>query len=71
MKRNDVIKAWRDGEFFANLSDEERGQLPAHPAALPAIDDDVLNTVTGGCTGFTCQLTSGFCTPCPPFHCSA
>ena len=55
MKKNDVIRAWRDGEFFANLSDEERGQLPAHPAALPAIDDEVLNSVTGGCTGWECS----------------
>ena len=72
MKKQDVIRAWRDGELFAELSDEERAQLPSHPVALPTIDDDVLNTVTGGCgSGIPCQLSSGFCTPCPPNHCSA
>ena len=69
MKKKDVIRAWRDGEFYAGLSDEERARLPSHPAGLPAVDDEVLNSVTGGCTGWECQLSSAHCTPCPPRAC--
>lgn len=74
MKKVDVIRAWRDGEYYASLTDEERHALPASPAAQIAIDDDVLCSVTGGCQvsfgGGMCP-TSGYCTPCPPYHCSA
>jgi mersacidin/lichenicidin family type 2 lantibiotic len=66
MKDQDILKAWRDGEFLDSLSDEQRQALPASPADLPQIDDDALTSVTGGCGGFP---TSGFCTPCPPIHC--
>lgn len=67
MKETNVARAWRDGEFFASLSEEERAQMPANPAALPSVDDDVLNSVTGGC----CPpgWSSAICSPCPPAHC--
>lgn len=70
MKKKDIIRAWRDGEYYASLSEEQRAALPDNPAALPEIDDDVLNTVTGGCSwGTTTCPTSGYCSPCPPKVC--
>lgn len=70
MKKEDIIRAWRDADFYSSLSAEQRAALPDNPAALPAIDDDVLNTVTGGCSwgGGSCP-TSKICSPCPPAFC--
>ncbi len=65
MKKQDILNAWRDGEYFDSLTNEQRQALPENPAALPQIDDDVLTSVTGGCA----MPTSGFCSPCPPKVC--
>jgi mersacidin/lichenicidin family type 2 lantibiotic len=34
MKKEHVIRAWRDPEYRASLSEAERAALPDHPAAL-------------------------------------
>lgn len=68
MKKKDIIRAWRDGEFYDSLSDEQKAALPENPAAGLAIDDDVLNSVAGGGTFSIC--TSKLCTPCPPLNCA-
>jgi mersacidin/lichenicidin family type 2 lantibiotic len=39
MKKEHVIRAWRDPEYRASLSEAERAQLPAHPAALIELGD--------------------------------
>jgi mersacidin/lichenicidin family type 2 lantibiotic len=64
MKKQQILTAWRDEEYLLSLSDEERAEIPEHPAGALAVDDDVLRTITGGCatTGF-CP-TSAYCTPC-------
>lgn len=69
MKKKDIIRAWRDGEYFAGLSEEEKAALPENPAALISLDDDVLNTIAGGCSYPNYCPTSAICTPCPPKHC--
>ena len=72
MKKNvDVARAWRDEEYFLSLSDEERAELGPHPAGAPAMDDEALRSITGGCcihTTITCSQ-SAICTPCPPHIC--
>ena len=70
MKKQDVIRAWRDGEFFANLDADSKANLPESPAALPTVDDSVLSSITGGCS-FNEQFcpTSAICSPCPPRQC--
>ena len=72
MKKHQILTAWRDEEFFLSLSDEERAQIPEHPAGALEVEDDILRSVTGGCGTklFTCP-TSSACTPCTPLHCSA
>lgn len=74
MKKNQILAAWRDEEYFLSLSDEERAQIPDHPAGVLAVEDDVLRSITGGCSptagtkGCTCP-TSAYCTPCTPYVC--
>jgi mersacidin/lichenicidin family type 2 lantibiotic len=34
MKKEHVIRAWRDPEYRASLSEAERAALPDHPAGL-------------------------------------
>lgn len=51
MKKDHVIRAWRDEEYRRSLSAEERALLPEHPAgALTDLADEVLASLTGGCT---------------------
>ena len=68
MKRKDVIRAWRDGEFYSSLTDEQRASMPESPASVIDLGDDVLATISGGCSFEYCP-TSAYCSPCPPKHC--
>jgi mersacidin/lichenicidin family type 2 lantibiotic len=77
MKKNQILTAWRDEEYFLSLSDEERAQIPEHPAGVLAVEDDVLQAITGGCGlypktqyGPGCGPTSAYCTPCFPDYCT-
>lgn len=69
MQKHDVIRAWRDPEYYWSLSERERARLPSSPAGLVEIDDEDLNGVAGGTIG-SCQGTI-LCTPCPGYHCAA
>lgn len=71
MKKNHVIRAWRDADYYLGLSEEERRALPASPAEVMEVEDEVLTSVSGGNTFLADCFTSGLCTPCPPLHCSA
>jgi mersacidin/lichenicidin family type 2 lantibiotic len=67
MKKSDVIRAWRNGEYYSSLSNDQRSALPESPASVIDLGDEVLATVSGGCsygTGY-CP-TSSICSPCPP-----
>ncbi len=48
MKKETMIRAWRDEEFRASLSAAELAELPEHPAGLLDVDDDLLRSVSGG-----------------------
>jgi mersacidin/lichenicidin family type 2 lantibiotic len=48
MKKETMIRAWRDEEFRASLSAAELAELPEHPAGLLDVDDDMLRSVSGG-----------------------
>ena len=65
MKSTDIIRAWKDEEYFNSLSAEQRAALPANPAGeLSAIEAE---QVTGGgghtswavCGPMTIKLTGG------------
>ncbi|HEY0142863.1 MAG TPA: mersacidin/lichenicidin family type 2 lantibiotic [Thermoanaerobaculia bacterium] len=68
MKKRDVIRAWRDGEFYSTLSNEQRASMPESPAAVIDVSDDVLASISGGCSYENCP-TSAYCTPCAPKDC--
>lgn len=51
MKKNDIIRAWKDPEFRASLSQTELNMLDGHPAGLPELTDDQLSEVSGGSGG--------------------
>jgi mersacidin/lichenicidin family type 2 lantibiotic len=48
MSLHEIIRAWKDAEYRASLSEAERAQLPEHPAGLVALDDLALDGATGG-----------------------
>ncbi|MCP3161524.1 mersacidin/lichenicidin family type 2 lantibiotic [Myxococcus qinghaiensis] len=66
-KKDHILRAWRDPEYYNSLSAEERASLPANPAAELTLGDDVLESITGGCC--LPGQSSAICTPCPPQHC--
>lgn len=50
MDKSRIIRAWKDPEYRASLSNEERGALPECPAGkpLPEIDEGDLCHIIGG-----------------------
>ena len=61
-KKIDVVRAWRDAEYRNSLSDDERANLPEHPAGLAEIDNDLLKGVTGG-VSLRCSTPDWSCVP--------
>ena len=67
MSDHDIVRAWKDAEYRAGLSEAERAALPVHPAGLLDLSDAELDTVAGalgpksmntGCWGLPiCQQT--------------
>jgi mersacidin/lichenicidin family type 2 lantibiotic len=47
MNRVDIIRAWKDEEYRLSLSEEERAQLPPHPAGLIKLDETQLSDLKG------------------------
>jgi mersacidin/lichenicidin family type 2 lantibiotic len=50
MSRTDIVRAWKDEEYFDRLSAFERSQLPQNPAGIIEISDDDLLQAEGGTT---------------------
>lgn len=48
MKKSDIIRALRDPEFRASLSDAERALLPAHPSGVIELNESELSEAIGG-----------------------
>ncbi|PTL76298.1 mersacidin/lichenicidin family type 2 lantibiotic [Vitiosangium sp. GDMCC 1.1324] len=50
MKKEMIIRAWKDPSFRASLSDEERATIPESPSgrALTELDEGELNAIVGG-----------------------
>ncbi|AKQ67257.1 hypothetical protein A176_004169 [Myxococcus hansupus] len=68
MSQNEhILRAWRDPQYFNNLTAEERAALPANPAAELELSDDLLESVSGADSCET--IGSPYCTPCPPIEC--
>jgi mersacidin/lichenicidin family type 2 lantibiotic len=61
MSKLDIIRAWKDEEYRASLSDADRALLPNHPAGLIELADDELAMVFGAGTLHGCPPTI-YCT---------
>lgn len=67
MRKIDLVRAFRDEDYFLSLTAAERASLPAHPAAMIEVSEDELRAVAGATT--EACTTSGICSPCPPRVC--
>ncbi len=54
MSKVDVIRAWKDEEYRAGLTDAERALLPPNPAGLIELDDEQMKAVLGAGTASSC-----------------
>lgn len=67
MSKIDVIRAWKDEEYRASLSEAERAQLPPHPAGYVELTDAELESAAGGtvaslgCSYLVCTLMWPVC----------
>lgn len=59
----DPVRAWKDPEYRASLSSDERAMLPEHPAGLLELrDEDLRDAAGGGGTFFSlCTLSWVWC----------
>lgn len=69
MKKNDIIRAWRDRDFLLSLSEEERASLPANPSGHLDLSDEELLGIAGGRaaagTHYShCDPTASWCDDC-------
>lgn len=51
MKKEKILRAWRDPEFRESLTAEERALLPEHPASAIELRDEQLTVAVGGLAG--------------------
>jgi mersacidin/lichenicidin family type 2 lantibiotic len=52
MSQQNVIRAWKDPEYRASLSDAQRAMLPENPAGMVELEPAELNRVEGGADAF-------------------
>jgi mersacidin/lichenicidin family type 2 lantibiotic len=57
----DIVRAWKDEEYRASLTAEERAQLPDHPAGLIDLDDEGMKAVLGGQATTTATTKLAYC----------
>ena len=66
MSTTDVIRAWKDEEYYKSLSAEEQTLIPAHPSGQIELTDGELKNVSGAtvaalCTLAGCAVTINLC----------
>jgi mersacidin/lichenicidin family type 2 lantibiotic len=64
MANVDIIRAWKDEEYFNSLSEAERAALPVHPSGLIELADEDLRGLSGGSdsTVESCTFPRAICT---------
>ena len=57
-QRDVIVRAWRDPEYRASMSEAERSLVPDHPAgAIELSDADLTNSAGGTDTCWMCWVT--------------
>ena len=69
MKKEEIIRAWRDEEFEASLDEKTRGLLPENPAGYVLLDDEELRLATGSDVSIMIESVSTHPSFCAPFSC--
>jgi len=52
MSKVDIVRAWKDAEYRASLSETERAMVPANPAGMVELTDEELEGVAGGADSY-------------------
>jgi mersacidin/lichenicidin family type 2 lantibiotic len=61
MSNSDIIRAWKDDNYLDTLSEQQRSQLPAHPAGIVELSDEDMENFAGG-ANFSANGGAGDCT---------
>ena len=63
MTKVDIIRAWKDEEYYLGLTEAQQAALPANPAAAIDLTDADLRGVSGGSgsSNTDCSLPRIFC----------
>ena len=48
MSNNEIVRAWKDEDYFESLSQEQRSLLPANPAGIVELSDEEMQVLAGG-----------------------
>jgi mersacidin/lichenicidin family type 2 lantibiotic len=59
MPKMDVVRAWKDAEYRASLSEAERASLPENPVGTIEIAESELEHVAGGYEQEDCKTLCG------------
>ena len=65
MSKLDIIRAWKDEEYFNRLSESERSLLPQNPAGVVELTEEDLLQAEGGTT-MSLTLGCNSLAFCPP-----
>lgn len=61
MSYEDIVRAWKDEEYYASLSPEQQANLPENPAGIIELTEAELEGIAGGTTPI-CAITIRACT---------
>ena len=70
MKKDEIIRAWRDQDYFLSLSDEQRSLLPANPIGMIELSQDSLTNVLGA-SHSTCYVSCHTSSECCSGSCGS
>lgn len=62
MSTQQILRAWRDHDYWLGLNESERAQVPENPAGLVELMDTELEHVSGQTHAFTHCSPSCTCT---------
>jgi len=58
MSKLDIIRAWKDEEYRAGLTEAEQALLPQHPAGLIELDNEQMKAILGAGHGYQPTTTA-------------
>lgn len=67
MKKKDIVSAWRDEDAFLSMGEQDRAQMPEHPAGIRTLSDQEVEGVFGAAAGTHysfCEPTASWCDDC-------